>query len=94
MENDSLWRWEVMFFLVIVFAAGTAFGRFVIPLLFRDHFVLVIHGSEPEGCLGDASFSPVRFGRQGESSAGSYHIECDERLHPSYNRDLLCDCRE
>ena len=94
MGNDSSGRWDIILLLAIVFAAGTAFGRFVTPLLLHNHSVLVIHGSKPAGCRGPAGFAPIRFGTFNGSGDASYEMECNELSHESYNLDLLCDCNE
>lgn len=94
MGNDSLGRWDIALLFIIIFVAGTAFGRLVTPLLFREHSVLVIHGSKPEGCRGETGWSPIYFNKWAGSGDGSYLIACNERSHQSYNLDLLCDCSE
>lgn len=40
MENDSSGRWDIPFIIIVALAAGTTFGRFVTPYLFRDIVVL------------------------------------------------------
>lgn len=93
MANDSRWMWGIII-PVLVFALGTVFGRLVTPLLFRNDYVVEIHGSKAEGCHGGAGFASFRFGWYGGTGDGSYAMECNERSQDSYNMELHCVCDE
>ena len=89
--RGDLWRWRVAV-VAVVFVLGAVFGRFVLPLLYRDHVVMVIHGSRPGGCHGGMGVTPVRFGWYGGTGDGVYHRECGERSREADNLELQCDC--
>jgi len=78
--------------LLLVFLSGAFFGRFVTPLLFRDHTVIVIKGSPPSGCRGQLGVTPILFGWVGGSGEGGYHIDCGQRARMASDLELQCNC--
>ncbi len=78
--------------LAIAFLIGVVVGAIGRPWMWRDVDIFVIGGTPEHGCRGFWGETPIRFGRVGGSSDGTYAIPCDELVLLSDYMGLRCEC--
>ena len=84
--------WKRGAILVVVFAIGAVFDRYVMPWLARDVGVWELRGLKGQGCKGPWEATMIRFGRGIGQVDGAYDIPCGRISTVADTAALFCKC--